>query len=76
MEMGELIKELAYAKLQAMQENDNPDDTLFAQLTLKEVSLITYSLIITGMTDSDLVRPCKDLTSKLADLIEEQKENG
>lgn len=68
-------EDILWARQQAMREETHPDDTVFLQLTLNEMCLITYAVILTRTLDAGLSNSCAALSGKIADVVEQQKED-
>lgn len=52
---------------------DDPEDTLFAQLTISEVSILSLALLILVRVFPELTMLAGDLSDKLKELSREQK---
>jgi hypothetical protein len=65
--------QLGYRTIAAAMRKENPDETLFAQLTYPELTLIPFALLVTSRMFPELIDAAGRLSTKLHDLSEAQQ---
>ena len=64
---------IAISRHQALTADNNPEDTLFIQLTRREIWMVIYGQLWAGELCPDLVDTSCDLLEKLGELLDTQR---